>query len=157
MVRKLDGLRKAPPPTAQWAGIALGQLGWLGDPVNAEAGPVGDLALDIQEDMAAASPLERDDQHWGESVIIAMGLYLTTLDAILLSEDYDARVGANRHGIASMSLTKLLWHMTLDSFRTHAQAEAYTQALVRSRRWTKQPAVSAADFASGRLGRMGRP
>lgn len=157
VVGELRGLQRAPVPTSTWARAALTQLDWLGTPARLVEGPLLDTALAIQQEMALSAPLERDDQHWGESAIIAIGKHLSRVDAIMLSEDYDARLGARRHDLGAMSLTRLMHHMTLDGFRTPMQVSGYTTALVRAERWTRQPALSADDFVAGRLGKQGRP
>ena len=154
---ELRGLKgDAPPPTSTWAGMALTQSGWLGPAVNLPEKGV-EVALDIQEELAAAGGLDRNDEHWGESAIIAMGTMLRSADGFILTEDYEARIAAKRHGMGSMSLTRLLHHMTLDEVRTPAEVSGYTHALVAAKRWTRRPALSEADFTAGRLGSHGRP
>jgi hypothetical protein len=115
---ELQGLSRLPAPTGSWAKTSLTQLGWLGNPVPLPPGDLTELALDIQDDMAVAAPLERDDQHWGESTIIALGLGLKQLDVVMVSEDYDARVAAKQSGLSAMSLTRLLHHAMLDGHRS---------------------------------------
>ena len=148
-----------PPPTATWTNLALSQLSWLGAPLAvAQDSEAFGTALDLQDEMAAENPLEHDNEHWGESVIIALGKHVTTRDVIMLSEDYNARVAANRHHVTSMSLAKLMRHMVLDEHRTADQAKAFTRALIRCDRWKTNAAITAQDFIDGRIsGRMGRP
>jgi hypothetical protein len=148
--------RSAPVPTSTWAGMALTQLGWLGTTVVTPSAVV-ETALDVQDELMAEAGGGGNDEHWGESVIIAMGKRLANIDGMLLTEDYNARVAAKRHQMDAMSLTRLIHHMMHDGACSATQAAAYTAALVAAKRWTKHPPLSAEDFTNGRLGIHGRP
>ena len=72
VVAELEDLAKTAGKTATWAGIALGQLAWLGKPVRLDD-PVGArLAVEVQEQIAAGRPLKYDLEHYGEAAILAL-------------------------------------------------------------------------------------
>jgi hypothetical protein len=108
VVLELEGLASMPPPEGKWAKAALGQLDWLGKPVRLDD-PVGtDLALEVQEELAAGRGLKHPAEHYGEAAIIALASRAQTLRPLMLSDDYNARVAAHTRGIRVLSVHKLL-------------------------------------------------
>jgi hypothetical protein len=154
VVVELEGLASTKPPVAHWAATALGQLGWIGEPVGLDD-PVGtDLAVTIQETLAAGRPLQHNAEHYGEAAIIALASRARKLMPLMLSDDYDARVAAHTHGVRSLSVHRLLHIMIMKEKVTEAQAAAFADALFSAGR---SQDYTAAELASGRLGRVGQP
>lgn len=58
VVAELHELAKTADRTAAWAGMALGQLHWLGEPVRVDEPAGVELAAEIQEQIAAGRPLK---------------------------------------------------------------------------------------------------
>ncbi|MFI6347150.1 hypothetical protein [Streptomyces sp. NPDC050560] len=155
VVDELTGLADhGPPDTRSLAGTALGQADWLGEPVD-----TGELApparvVEIRDIMRGGRSLRHPAEHWAESVIMAVAERLQQVAPYLLCEDYDARVEALHHNITPYSTHKLLARMVQDSSLPADKAAAVAaslEALGRGKDYT------AAEFISGRLGRVGRP
>lgn len=154
VVEELRGLASTTPPEAVWAGVALGQLEWLGKPVPLDD-PIGtDLALEIQEELATGRGLRHAAEHYGESAIIAMASRARALQPLMLSDDYDARVAANARGIRLFSVHRMLYLMIRQGKVTETQAAAFADVLYVAGRSLD---YTAAELASGKLGRVGRP
>lgn len=154
VVSELEGLTSTEPPIADWATIALGRLGWLGEAVRLDD-PVGtDLARVIQEELAAGRPLRHNAEHYGEAAIIALAGRARKLTPLLLSDDYDARIAAHSRSIKSFSVHRLLHMMLRQGKISEAQAGAFANALFKAGR---SQDYTIAELASGRLGRVGRP
>ena len=71
VVTELEGLAKTSPPLGAWAGTALSQLDWLGQPVRLDDPAGTTLAVELQEQIAAGRPLKYDLEHFGEAAIIS--------------------------------------------------------------------------------------
>jgi hypothetical protein len=154
VIAELQGLAGTSDQAASWAGIALSQLEWLGSPVGVDD-PVGTrLAIDIQERIAGARPLLHDMQHYGEAAIIALASRAQTLRPVMLSDDYDARVAAKHNRIEPLSVHKLMHVMIKQQKITAVQAAGFADALHTAHRAYD---YSAAELASGHLGRVGQP
>lgn len=154
VVAELKGLAATSDRAAAWAGVALGQLGWLGAAVPVDD-PVGTrLAVEIQEAIAGTRRLLHPMQHYGEAAIVALASRAKRLRPLMLSDDYDARVAALSHAIVPVSVHKLLHLMISQGKITADQAAAFAKALCSARRAVD---YAAAELASGRLGRVGRP
>jgi hypothetical protein len=154
VVIELEGLASAPPPEGKWANVALGQLDWLGEPVRLDD-PVGtDLALEIQEELAAGRSLRHPSEHYGEAAIISLACRAQTFRPVMLSDDYDARVAANARGVRALSVHKLLHIMLGQKKLTGAEAAGFADALHAVGRSLD---YTAEELASGKLGRVGQP
>jgi hypothetical protein len=154
VVVELEGLASTPPAEGKWARVALGQLDWLGTPVRLDD-PVGtNLALEVQEELAAGRGLKHPAEHYGEAAIIALASRARTLRPLMLSDDYNARVAANTRGIRALSVHKLLHLMIKQGKLSKSEAAGFAEALYvvgRSLDYT------AEELSSGRLGRVGQP
>jgi hypothetical protein len=154
VVAELEGLAGTGDVAAAWASSALGQLDWLGTPVRVDD-PIGtQLAVEIQALIAGGRALVHDMQHYGEAAIISLASRAQTLKPLMLSDDYDARVAAKNRCVEPLSVHKLLHLMINQSLITAAQAAAFADALQKAGR---APDYTAAELASGRLGRVGEP
>jgi hypothetical protein len=116
VVAELEELTRLSQPLASWANTALGQLGWLGDPVVLDSPSGTNLASEIQQDLAAGRTLRHDLEHWGESAIISLASRAIHLRPFMLSDDYDARIAAHARGVEAMSVHKLLQHRVVAQF-----------------------------------------
>lgn len=154
VVSELKGLAGTSDPAAAWAGTALGQLDWLGEPVRVDD-PVGtQLAVELQELIAGGRPLTHDMQHYGEAAIISLASRAQRLQPVMLSDDYDAPVAAKNRNVEPFSVHKLLHLMINQSKMTAAQAASFADALQAANRAQD---YTAAELTSGRLGRVGQP
>jgi hypothetical protein len=154
VVAELEELAKSPTPTAAWARAALGQLDWLGEPARLDDPADTELAVEVQEQIAAGRPLKHALEHFGEAAIIALASRARTLRPLMLSDDYDARVAAKNRNVEPLSVHKLLHLMIRQRKVTAAQAAAFADALDRADRARD---YTAEELASGRLGRVGQP
>jgi hypothetical protein len=93
-------------------------------------------------------------QHYGEAAIIALATRAQKLRPLMLSDDYDARVAANNHGVEPFSVHKLLHLMIRQGKITAAQAAGFADALYSAGRAQD---YTAAELSSGHLGRVGQP
>jgi hypothetical protein len=154
VVAELQGLAGTSDPAAAWARTALRQLDWLSDPLPVDD-PVGTkLAVEVQELIAGARPLLHQMQHYGEAAIIALAFRAQKLRPLMLSDDYDARVGAKNYGVEPLSVHKLLHLMIKQGKITPAKAAGFADALCRAGRAQD---YTAAELTSGHLGRVGQP
>lgn len=112
-------------------------------------------ALQIQERIAGGRPLGRPAEHFGEAAIIAKTLAKPNIMAVLLSEDYDARLIAKANGLHPYSLHKLLNSMISQGKSSAAEAEAHASALHRAGR--TRCGYTAEELRDGTLGRAGLP
>jgi hypothetical protein len=71
VVTELEGLALTSDSTATWAGTALSQLGWLGQPVPLDDPAGVDLAARLQEEIAGSRPLKHPMEHFGEAAVIS--------------------------------------------------------------------------------------
>jgi len=126
----------------------------LAKPVSLDD-PIGtDLALEIQEELAAGRGLRHATEHFGESAIIALASRAKTLQPLMLSDDYDARIAANARGIRSFSVHRMLHLMIRQGKVLEKEAAAFADALFAAGRSLD---YTGAELTSGRLGRVGRP
>jgi hypothetical protein len=154
VLAELKRLAATSDRTAGWARIALGQLDWLGQAMPVDD-PVGTrLAAQFQAAIAGEHPLLHDMQHYGEAAIIALASRAQRLRPLMLSDDYNARVAASKNGITPVSVHKLLYLMIRQGRTTADQAAAFAAALASAKRAQD---YTAAELASGQLGRVGRP
>lgn len=151
---ELERLATTSDTTAKWAGTALSQLGWLGQPVSLDD-PVGvELAVSLQEQIAAGRPLKHEMEHFGEAAIISLACRAQRVRPLLLSDDYDARVAAKNSGVEAFSTHKLLHLMVRQGKVTATEAAGFADALQSAGRAQD---YTAQELASGRLGRVGQP
>lgn len=142
------------PDIKSLAAAALGQLGWLGTPVDTSDKVAAERVLDIQDVLRSGRPLKHAFEHWAESVIMCLGEQLQQTTAHFLSEDYNARVESCHHGCVPLSVHKLLARMVRARRLTPERAVEFADALMAADRGKD---YTAEDFVSGRLGRVGRP
>jgi hypothetical protein len=154
IVAELEELAKSSTSTAVWAGAALGQLDWLGEPVRLDDPAGAELAVEVQEHIAAGRPLKHALEHFGEAAIISLASRARTLRPLMLSDDYEARVAAKNRNVEPLSVHKLLHLMIRQRKVTAAQAAGFADALNRAGRAQD---YTAEELASGRLGRVGQP
>lgn len=154
VVAELEELAKSPTPTAAWASVALGQLDWLGEPVRLDDPAGTELAVEVQERIAAGRPLKHALEHFGEAAIISLASRARTLRPLMLSDDYEARVAARNRNVEPLSVHKLLYLMIRQRKVTAAQAAGFADALNGAGRAQD---YTAEEMASGRLGRVGQP
>ncbi len=154
VVAELEELAKSPAPSAAWAGAALGQLSWLGEPVRLDDPAGTELAVEIQEQIAAARPLKHPLEHYGESAIISLASRAQTLHPLMVSDDYDARVAAKNRNVEPLSVHKLLHLMIRQRKITATQAVGFADALKMADRAHD---YTTEELTSGRLGRVGQP
>lgn len=133
---------------------ALGQLDWLGEPVRLDDPAGTELAAELQEQIAGGRPLKHALEHFGEAAIISLACRARTLHPLMLSDDYDARVAARNRNVEPLSVHKLMHLMISQGKVTAAQAAGFADALNRAGRAHD---YTAAELASGRLGRVGQP
>ncbi|MEV6792403.1 hypothetical protein AB0M87_10460 [Streptomyces sp. NPDC051320] len=133
---------------------ALGQLDWLGDPVDTSTFVIPDRVIEIQDILRSGRSLKHPAEHWAESVIMAMAERLQHTDPHMLSEDYNARVESTFHHVTPFSIHKLLARMVRQGGLTAGEAAAFAQALEAADRGAD---YTTDDFLAGRLGRVGRP
>lgn len=154
VVAELHGLAATSDPAAAWASTALGQLDWLGVAVPVDD-PVGTkLAIEVQELIAGARPLQHQMQHYGEAAIIALASRAQKLRPLMLSDDYDARIAATKYTVEALSVHKLLHLMIKQGKLTATQAAGFADALHGAGRAQD---YTAAELACGDLGRVGQP
>jgi hypothetical protein len=154
VVTELEGLATTSDITATWAGTALGQLSWLGEPVPLDDPAGVELAVKLQEEIAAGRPLKHPMQHWGESAVIALACRAQKLRPLMLCDDYGARVTSKNHNVEPFSVHKLMHLMITQGKITATEAEAFADALHEAGRAQD---YTAQELASGRLGRVGQP
>lgn len=154
VVAELEELAKTADRTAAWAGMALGQLHWLGEPVRVDEPAGVELAAEIQEQIAAGRPLKHPLEHFGEAAIVSLACRAKTLRPLLLSEDYDARVAAKNRGVEPLSVHKLIHLMIKQDKIAVSEAFGFADALNKAGRAQN---YTQAELASGRLGRVGQP
>lgn len=154
VVVELEGLAATQSSVAVWAKTALGQLDWLGDPVRLDDPEGTDLAVAIQEELAAGRSLKHNAEHFGEAAIIALASRARLLHPIMLSDDYNARIAAKAHNVTPLSVHKLLHLMIRQKKLTAAKATEFTDALCSAGRAQDYTMV---ELESGALGRVGQP
>jgi hypothetical protein len=154
VVAELEELAKTSTPAAAWAGTALGQLNWLGEPVRLDDPAGTELAAELQEQIAAGRPLKHALEHYGEAAIISLASRARTLRPLMLSDDHDARVAAQNRSVEPLSVHKLMHLMIRQRKVTATQAFGFADALNRAGRAQD---YTAEELASGRLGRVGQP
>ena len=153
VVNELHSLASSTSNVAGYANQALGDLHWAGESV-----PIKDTdiirARVLQEEIRALKPLKYDLEHWGESAIIALASLAQHFSPVMLCEDYNARVAANRNGIKTYSVHKLLSRMLKENKISLSEAISHTDALCSHARG---PSITARELTQGELGRVGRP
>lgn len=154
VIAELEGLAGTSDAAAAWAGTALDQLDWLGAPVRVDDPTDTQLAVELQELIAGGRPLMHDMQHYGEAAIIALASRAQGWQPLMLCDDYDARVAAKNRSVKPFSVHKLLHLMIKQGKITAAQAAGFADALHSAGRAQD---YTAAELASGRLGRVGQP
>jgi hypothetical protein len=154
VVAELEELAKSPTSAAAWADAALGQLDWLGEPVRLDDPAGTELAVELQEQIAAGRPLKHALEHFGEAAIISLASRARKLRPLILSDDYDARVAAKNRNVEPLSVHKLLHLMIRQHKVTADRAAGFANALKKAGRAQD---YTAEELASGRLGRVGQP
>jgi hypothetical protein len=154
VVTELQGLSMTSDITATWAGAALDQLGWLGQPVPLDDPAGVELAAALQEEVAGSRPLKHPMEHFGEAAVISLACRAQTLLPLMLCDDYDARVVAKNNNVEPFSVHKLLHLMIRQGKITATQAAQFADALHAAGRAQD---YTAEELASGRLGRVGQP
>ena len=154
VVAELEGLATTSDTTATWASTALGQLDWLGEPVRLDDPAGTELAVRVQEEIAASRPLKHTMEHFGEAAIISLASRAQTVRPRMLCDDYDARVAANNRGVEPLSVHKLIHLMIKQGKLTAIEAAAFADALHQAGRAQD---YTVEELASGRLGRVGQP
>ncbi|MEU3432089.1 hypothetical protein [Streptomyces sp. NPDC006863] len=142
------------PAEKTLAAAALGQLGWLGEPVDTSTFVDPERVAEIQDVLRSGRVLKHPGEHWAESVIMAMAERLAEVDPYLLCEDYNARIESIHHNLTPLSVHKLLSQMVRKNCLSVADAVSFASAVQAAERGSD---YTAADFISGRLGRVGRP
>lgn len=145
VLAELERLATTNDATAIWASTALSQLGWLGEPVALDDPTGVELAVRLQEQIAAGRPLKHEMEHFGESAIISLASRARVVRPLVLSDDYDARVAAKNSRVEALSVHKLL-HLMVRQGKVTATYKAG-----RAQDYTAQ------ELTSGRLGRVGQP
>ncbi len=136
------------------ARTALGQLAWLGKPVEVDV-PIGvRLAAAFQEQVAGERPLRHRLEHYGEAAIVALACRAKKFAPRLLSDDYGARALAKANNIEPVSAHRLLFSMISAGHLSDVEAADFAAILHKAGR--------AADYTIeelrvGRLGRVGEP
>lgn len=154
VVTELEELATTSDITATWAGTALGQLDWLGEPVPLDD-PVGvELAVQLQEEIALSRPLKHPMEHFGEAAVISLASRARIVRPLMLCDDYGARVAASSHNVEPFSVHKLLHLMIGQGKLTATDAATFADALDKAGRAKD---YTAHELASGRLGRVGQP
>ena len=151
---ELEGLSGTSGPTATWAGVARGQLEWLGEPVRLDDPEGTRLAVELQEVIAAGRPLKHDLEHFGEAAIISLASRAQVFRPLMLCDDYEARIAAKNCNVEPLSVHKLMHLMIRQGKITDIQAASFADALKKAGRAQD---YTAAELASGRLGRVGQP
>ena len=154
VVTELEGLATTSNITATWAGTALGQLDWLGEPVSLDDPAGVKLAVQLQEEIAAGRPLKHPMEHFGEAAVISLASRAQVTRPLMLCDDYGARVTASNHDVEPFSVHKLMHLMISQGKVTATQAAAFADALDEAGRANN---YTVQELASGRLGRVGQP
>ncbi|WP_215455089.1 hypothetical protein [Streptomyces sp. ATCC 21386] len=145
---------QGPPGIKDLAVAALGQLDWLGEPVDTDELVAAERVVEIQDIMRSGRSLRHPAEHWAESVIMAMAERLQQMDPYMLCEDYNARVESLHHNLTPFSIHKLLARMVQGDRLAADEAVIFADALQAAERGKD---YTAAEFISGRLGRVGQP
>lgn len=145
---------QGPPGIKDLAVAALGQLDWLGEPVDTGELVVPERIVEIQDIMRSGRSLRHPAEHWAESVIMAMAERLQQMNPYMLCEDYNARVESLHHNLAPFSIHKLLARMVQGGRLAADEAANFADALQAAERGKD---YTAAEFISSRLGRVGQP
>ena len=151
---ELTGLQRSDEPVAALARTALGQLAWTHSAVPLDDPAGVDLAIEIQNELAAGQPLRYPTEHWGEAAIISLASRSQNFKPQLLSDDYDARVAAAARGVDAIGVPMLISRMVQAGSVTCENAETWVAALARHRRC---PAFTGAQLAAGTLGKHSLP
>lgn len=154
IVDELETLAASADPAAAWADAALKQLDWLGKPTRFRDDKDLQRAYRLQVEIARGRALTYPEQHFGEAAIIALASQAQHLRPVILSDDYGARAAAKNYGIQALSIHKLLHSMIRAGKATAVQAASFAAALQQAGRAQD---YTAAELASGRLGRVGEP
>jgi hypothetical protein len=154
IVGELDDLTRVNGPVAKWARIALGQLVWLGKPVEIDAPAGVELARLFQEQAAGERVLRHRFEHYGEAVIVALACRAKHLAPYLLSGDYGARSLAKDHDVTPLSVHKLLFSMIASGDLCDADAADFAAVLHKTGRASD---YTIEELRSGRLGRVAEP
>lgn len=155
VVDELDSLASQGLPGIKDLAIAaLEQLDWLGDPVDTGELVAAERVVEIQDVMRSGRSLRHPAEHWAESVIMAMAERLQQMDPYMLCEDYNARVESLHHNLTPFSTHKLLARMVQGDRLAADTAVTFADALQAAERGKD---YIAAEFISGRLGRVGQP
>jgi hypothetical protein len=154
VVTELEELAGTSDITATWAGTALGQLDWLGEPVSLDDPAGVELAVQLQEETAAGRPMRHSMEHFGEAAVISLASRARRMRPLMLCDDYNARVTASNHRVEPFSVHKLMHLMITQGKITATQAAAFADALDKAGRAHD---YTAQELASGRLGRVGQP
>lgn len=153
-VTELEQLSMTSDITATWAGTALGQLDWLGDPVALDDPAGVELAVQLQEEIAGGRPLKHPMEHFGEAAVISLASRARKVRPLMLCDDYNARVAAKNRKVEPVSVHKLIHLMIRQGKITAAEGAAFAEALHTAGRHQD---YTAHELASGRLGRVGQP
>jgi hypothetical protein len=154
VVDELKILADGDTDVAGLASDALGQLDWLGN-VAPTSGYLDLFAVrEIQNTIRGTRALKHDLEHWAESVIMHIAPRLQVAAAHMLSEDHAARVESQNHRIKPFSVHKLLARMVQGARLDADDAVAFADALKAAGRG---PDVTAEEFRTGRLRRVGQP
>lgn len=151
---ELEGLAATQSSVAVWAKTALSQLDWLGNPVRLDDPEGTDLAVALQEELAAGRSLKHNAEHFGEAAIIALASRARLLRPLMLSDDYNARIAAKKHNVTPLSVHKILHLMIRQKKLTAAKATEFAHALFSVGRAQD---YTMSELESGALGRVGQP
>jgi hypothetical protein len=154
VLTELEELATTSDITATWAGTALGQLDWLGEPVPLDDPAGVELAVRLQEEVAAGRPLKHPMEHFGEAAVISLSSRARVLRPLMLCDDYGARVTAKNRNVEPFSVHKLMHLMITQGKVAAREAAAFADALHEAGRAQD---YTAHELASGRLGRVGQP
>jgi hypothetical protein len=155
VVDELENLAGGRQKVSALAAAALTQLEWLGVPLDTSDKVDTARVQAIQDVIRAGRPLRDPWQHLGEAVALGLAERLQVVTPKLLTEDHDARVEAKNRGVESLSVHKLLSRMVAAGRLTAETAETFASRIHAAGRAAGE--YTAAEFRTGRLGRVGKP
>lgn len=145
------------------AATAHGDLAWLGPPADTNGYVRTDQVEEIQQLIADGKTLKDPFEHWAESVTIAMleaaAARGSAVECIFLTEDYSARVQANKvDRCTPKSVHRVLYERVQDGDLTAAEAESLAETMRSQCRGQDYTAEEFADPNRYRaLRRVGEP
>jgi hypothetical protein len=101
-----------------------------------------------RKEIAGGRPLKHPMEHFGEAAVISLASRAQKMKALMLCDDYGARVAAKNRNVEPVSVHKLMHLMIRQGKLTATEAATFADALHTAGR---HPDYTAQELASGRL------